>query len=101
MLRDLAVATGPARDHRRRRRPRRWAAVLTGHAAPYCGPLSDLLSRAAPPDTRRGAPTVSETLVDALRVLDQAAINAEHSLDRAAFFRGSLRHANERRDGIR
>ena len=74
---------------------RRWAKVLSEHVSPYSGPLADLLSRAAPPGTRRGLPSVSEHLVDALREVDQAAINLEHSLGKAEFFRGSLRHMNE------
>jgi hypothetical protein len=62
---------------------RRWATVLFDHVAPHSGPLADLLSRAVPPGTRRGLKSVSEYLVDALRVVDQAAINLEHSLSRA------------------
>ena len=50
---------------------RRWAKVLSEHVAPYSGPLADLLSRAAPPGSRRGRPSVSEHLVDALREVDR------------------------------
>lgn len=69
-----------------------WVAeVLCSHVGPHAGKLSDLLSRALPPGTRRGLLSVSETLVEALRVVDRAALALERHLDRAAFDRKTLR----------
>jgi hypothetical protein len=48
-----------------------WALVCTELARPYSGPLSALLANAAP--ERRGSPTVSMQLEEALRVIDDAA----------------------------
>ena len=91
MLRELAVRPTPPEIADGEVASGAWAAVLSGHCSTYSGQLSDLLSLAAPPDMRRGAPTVSETLIDALRVLDQAAVNADRQLDKAAFLRHELR----------
>ena len=91
MLRELAVRPTPPEIADGEIASGAWAAVLSGHCSTHSGQLSDLLSLAAPPDMRRGAPTVSETLIDALRVLDQAAVNADRQLDKAAFFRHELR----------
>lgn len=64
-----------------------WPIPLSRHCSTYSGRLSDSLSLAAPPDTLRGAPTLSEMLLESLRVVDQAIIDAAGQLDKAAFFR--------------
>jgi hypothetical protein len=90
MLRDLAVRPLPPAITDAEITSGAWANTLTGHCCTYCGQLSDLLSRAAPSDSRRGAPSVSETLVEALRVLDHASTDAQRQLDKAAFLRREL-----------
>ena len=68
-----------------------WVGRLTNLVGPYSGRLSDLLGRAAAPGTRRGLLSASETLVEALRVVDRAAISLTTHLDKAAFDRKVLR----------
>ncbi len=73
-----------------------WVTALCEHVGPHAGRLSDLLSRAAAPGTRRGLPSVSETLVEALRVVDRAALALGRHLDKAAFDRQALRRNGAR-----
>jgi hypothetical protein len=104
MLRDLAVRPVPPTITDAELASGAWAGTLTGHCSTYCGPLSDLLNRAAPPGTRRGAPTVSETLVEVLRGLDHATVDAQRQLDKAAFLRhelGARSDARSRTEGFR
>ncbi len=64
-----------------------WVVVLTDFAGPWAGKLADLLGRAAAPGTRHGAPSVSETLTDALRELDRAALSLSRRLGTANYYR--------------
>lgn len=66
-----------------------WVQELTALAGPLTGKLSDLLSRAAAPGTRRGLLSVSEQLVEGLRLVDRAAVALERHLQRAEVMRSS------------
>jgi len=70
-----------------------WVSQLTEHVGPHAGRLSDLLSRSAAPGTRRGLLSVSEQLVEALRVVDRAALALTQHLDKVEFDRQTL-HRN-------
>ncbi len=67
-----------------------WVTALGELVGPHAGTLSDLLSRAAAPGTRRGLLSVSEQLVNALREVDKAALTLTRHLDRAEFDRNML-----------
>lgn len=56
-----------------------WQTGVIDMAAPLSGPLADLLGRATP--------SASDTLVESLRVLDRAAADLDHRIDKAAFYR--------------
>ena len=59
-----------------------WAAVLTEYVRCYSGPLADLLGRAKPRGTTRGALSVSERVEAALREVDTAAAALANKLKR-------------------
>ncbi|OLT32204.1 hypothetical protein BJF84_03580 [Rhodococcus sp. CUA-806] len=59
-----------------------WAEALVELAAPVSEPLSDLLSRALPPE--RVDVSASERVESALRAVDRAALSLERRLDRRA-----------------
>lgn len=60
-----------------------WTATLVALVEPYSAALSDVLARALPPGSTRGARSASERLEAALRVVDNAATSLERQLDRA------------------
>lgn len=64
---------------------------LIGLTRPLSGPLSDLLGRQV--TDRRGLPSVSDELVDALRTLDCAVLDLDRKIDRARSYRDQNRHA--------
>lgn len=70
----------------------RWAAPLTDLAQTLSAPLSDLLGRQAA--DRRGLPSASDELIDALRGLDRAVLDLNHRIDRARSYRDQNRHTN-------
>ena len=69
----------------------RWAQPLTDLARPITGPLSGLLGRQV--TDRRGLPSVSDELVDALRGLDRAVLDLDRRIDRARSYRAQNCHA--------
>ncbi len=70
-----------------------WVEALSEHVGPFSGRLADLLAKAKPPDDAalRGSPSVSERVVNALRVIDLAATSLDQHLYRSEFFRKASR----------
>ncbi|WP_341267049.1 hypothetical protein [Gordonia malaquae] len=62
-----------------------WAATLADMARPFAEPLADYLGRAVSPDGEPSA--VSDTVVEALRGIDRAALSLTRRAERAAFYR--------------
>lgn len=64
-----------------------WSTPLGELAAPFSDALSDLLSRAA--TDRRGAPSASDQIVEALRDVDAALRSADRKIDRLQTYRAA------------
>ncbi|OBA32882.1 hypothetical protein [Gordonia sp. 852002-51296_SCH5728562-b] len=62
-----------------------WAAALVEIARPHTEALSRLLGRQN--DARRGEPTASDLLIDALRGLDSASLDLSRRVDKAEYWR--------------
>ncbi|MDV7174230.1 hypothetical protein R4144_12760 [Gordonia amicalis] len=62
-----------------------WAATLADMARPFTEPLADYLGRTVSPDGEPSA--VSDTVVEALREIDRAALSLTRRAERAAFYR--------------
>lgn len=77
-----------------------WLVTLTDHVGPWAGKLADLLGRAAAPGTRRGAPSVSEVLVDALREVDRAVLTLGRRLENASLYRAASRSTTVQQDAV-
>ncbi|MFT4126121.1 MAG: hypothetical protein QM662_07800 [Gordonia sp. (in: high G+C Gram-positive bacteria)] len=67
-----------------------WTDMLADMAAPLSGPLADLLGRANP--------SVSDQVVEALRLLDRAALDLDRRVDRTLLFRQQNHHVPARPD---
>jgi hypothetical protein len=86
MIIDLAKRPPPPRPTEAGVASGAWVVTMARHVKPFSSDLADLLGHAWPPgaDALRGAPSVSERVEKALRIVDAAALRLQRRLDRAA-----------------